>query len=303
MALSCRTDGGPEWMLSRSFSVAEPQFAATELAAVLHKCLAADTFMPSNAHTFCGWLHKQGWLKRVYTQNVDGLHQKGGVPDELVVEAHGSLQKQSTVLYGDPLPDAFAECCNVDFPLHQPVGGGSGGGGGGGGGCGGDGDGDATGPGGGGGGGGGGCDGGGAADPSGGGDGGCGVDLVLVFGTSLQVAPFCGVPNMAPRGCTRVLINRSLVDCTTNPWGGCAPRLRSRQSDYGSGAHGSDCRMSATSMRIGKRKAVPLRPLWGVKDARKKNWAQLLVEDDCDAAVGRFWDLHAKQTALIAKEK
>lgn len=268
-------------MLSRSFSVAEPQFAATELSAVLHKCLAADTFMPSNAHTFCGWLHKQGWLKRVYTQNVDGLHQKGGVPDEMVFEAHGSLQKQSTVLYGDPLPDAFAECCNVDFPPHQPVGGGGGGGGGG---CAGDGDGDATGPG-------------------GGGDGGGVVDLVLVFGTSLQVAPFCGVPNMAPRGCTRVLINRSLADCTTNAWGECAPRLRSRQSDYGSGARGSDCRMSATSMRIGKRKAVPLRPLWGVKDARKKNWAQLLVEDDCDAAVGRFWDLHAKQTALIAKEK
>ena len=36
------------------------------------------------------------------------------------------------------------------------------------------------------------------------------VDLVLVFGTSLQVAPFCAIPNMALKGCTRVLVNESM---------------------------------------------------------------------------------------------
>lgn len=44
------------------------------------------------------------------------------------------------------------------------------------------------------------------------------VDLIMVFGTSLQVAPFCGIPNMALKGCTRVLVNRNLSDCMTNQW-------------------------------------------------------------------------------------
>jgi len=42
------------------------------------------------------------------------------------------------------------------------------------------------------------------------------VDLMLVLGTALQVAPVCAVPNLAPRGCTRVLVNRDLHDCFTN---------------------------------------------------------------------------------------
>ena len=39
------------------------------------------------------------------------------------------------------------------------------------------------------------------------------VDLVLVMGTSLQVAPFCALPNLAEKAATRVL-----VPCLRWPW-------------------------------------------------------------------------------------
>ena len=44
------------------------------------------------------------------------------------------------------------------------------------------------------------------------------ADLLLVFGTSLQVAPFCGVPNLCTKNCTRVLVNSPLKDCLENGW-------------------------------------------------------------------------------------
>ena len=29
---------------------------------------------PTTFHWFCGWLHAKGYLRRIYTQNIDGLH-------------------------------------------------------------------------------------------------------------------------------------------------------------------------------------------------------------------------------------
>merc|ERR1711920_531312 len=75
------------------------------------------------------------------------------------------------------------------------------------------------------------------------------VDLVLVFGTSLRVAPFCTLPNMAPRGCARVLVNKPIGDC-----------LR---------YHGS-----AKSWFDG---------------TASQRWRQLVIESDIDAWVHRFF--------------
>ena len=36
-------------------------------------------------------LHRKGKLSVLVTQNVDGLHQKGGFPDEHVIEIHGTV--------------------------------------------------------------------------------------------------------------------------------------------------------------------------------------------------------------------
>lgn len=43
------------------------------------------------------------------------------------------------------------------------------------------------------------------------------------------------------------------------------------------------------STQIGSRKKVALRPLWQERGARRR-WRQLLVESDCDAFVGRFFE-------------
>jgi NAD-dependent deacetylase len=45
---------------------------------------------PNAAHRVIGELHELGILDCVITQNIDGLHQKGGVPPEKVIELHGT---------------------------------------------------------------------------------------------------------------------------------------------------------------------------------------------------------------------
>ena len=45
---------------------------------------------PNAAHHAVAELYKMGKLDCVITQNIDGLHQKAGVPDDLVYELHGN---------------------------------------------------------------------------------------------------------------------------------------------------------------------------------------------------------------------
>ena len=47
---------------------------------------------PNSGHYAVTELHNMGKLDCVVTQNTDGLHQKAGVPDELVIEVHGTMQ-------------------------------------------------------------------------------------------------------------------------------------------------------------------------------------------------------------------
>jgi len=55
-----------------------------EFYAVLHRA------QPNEAHHACKRLLDMGKLLAVVTQNIDGLHQKAGVPDEMVLELHGN---------------------------------------------------------------------------------------------------------------------------------------------------------------------------------------------------------------------
>jgi len=57
---------------------------------LLSKELYPENFNPSPTHYFISLLAKKGLLTRHYTQNIDGLERLAGVPDELLVEAHGS---------------------------------------------------------------------------------------------------------------------------------------------------------------------------------------------------------------------
>ncbi|KAH8928352.1 NAD-dependent deacetylase sirtuin-2 [Atractiella rhizophila] len=57
----------------------------------LAKELYPGNFTPSLTHFFFVLLHKKGVLKRVFSQNIDCLDQMAGLPQEMIVEAHGSF--------------------------------------------------------------------------------------------------------------------------------------------------------------------------------------------------------------------
>lgn len=60
---------------------------------------------PNAFHRFLGRLVSQGRDVRVMTQNVDALHQRGGVPSDLVCEIHGTVLKNICVFCFKPIPD------------------------------------------------------------------------------------------------------------------------------------------------------------------------------------------------------
>lgn len=229
----------PEDLLSRSFAQQHPETWEREVLPWLSSWKLEEA-KPAAAHKFCAWLHRCGWLRRVYTQNVDGLHthEDLGLPRELVVECHGSFRDGSIVLYGDPMPGIFDKCCRADFLSAEER-----------------------------------------------------VDLLLVMGTSLQVAPFCAVPNLAPKGCIRVLVNNRISHCLSNSFSkqqsfDDSLLLSSSRSCsmYDDMMYPRSVRMQST-VNLGGFKAASLRPLW--KDGRR--WQQLLAESSCCAFIERFF--------------
>jgi len=78
---------------------------------------------PNPAHQALARLHDMGLLQAVVTQNVDGLHQESGLPDEKIIELHGNTRRircmscrqiwpvegvQRRIAGGDPAPEC--EC-------------------------------------------------------------------------------------------------------------------------------------------------------------------------------------------------
>jgi len=149
------------------------------------------THKPTPVHHFVRRLADEGLLVRCYTQNIDGLEVLAGVPEDLVVEAHGhfrsahgvdsgrevpieevrqavingdgpeklrdkygELVKPDIVFFGEGLPAAFGDSSAVDFPS---------------------------------------------------------CELLIVIGTSLKVAPFNELVACVPQGCPRLLLNREAV--------------------------------------------------------------------------------------------
>ncbi|EPX70994.1 Sir2 family histone deacetylase Hst2 [Schizosaccharomyces octosporus yFS286] len=151
--------------------------------------LMPEKFRPTYTHYFIRLLHDKGLLKRCYTQNIDTLERLAGIPEDLLVEAHGSFQysrciecyemsdteyvrsciKQKQVpqcvhckgfvkpmitFYGEGLPSRFFEEMEDDTTN---------------------------------------------------------CDMALVLGTSLLVHPFAELPEIVPDSCERVLINREIA--------------------------------------------------------------------------------------------
>ena len=90
----------PEVMLSHSFFVSQPgEFFRFYRDKLIH--LHAK---PNPAHTALAEMERQGKLKSVITQNIDGLHQAAGSTN--VIELHGSIHRN------------FCMDCNAFYTLE-----------------------------------------------------------------------------------------------------------------------------------------------------------------------------------------
>jgi NAD-dependent histone deacetylase SIR2 len=154
-------------------------------------------FKPTISHAFLALLVKKQILSVLFTQNIDTLERRAGVPAEVIVEAHGTFATQSCIEDGckEPCPsDLMRDAVEKEEPPHclkcgvlvkpdiiffgeqlprrfnEK------------------------------------CE---AIDKA---------DLVIVMGSSLSVAPFSSLPSMAAEGAPRLLFNRERVgDLGTRP--------------------------------------------------------------------------------------
>jgi len=94
--------------------------------------------------------------------------------------------------------------------------------------------------------------------------------MVLVMGTSLQVAPFCALPNLVDKNCPRILIDKYPKYAMTNNF---SPKPKTEPD----GLYSEPAPLSY--IKISGRK-VTLRPTW----KNKKYLYQLIIESDVDEA-------------------
>ncbi|CAF4798795.1 unnamed protein product [Pieris macdunnoughi] len=152
----------------------------------LAKELFPGNFKPTISHYFIRLLHEKGLLLRHYTQNIDTLERGAEIPDDKIVEAHGTFYtshclecrklyslefikehifsdeiplctecsgvvKPDIVFFGESLPERFQNCLQEDFKK---------------------------------------------------------CDMLIIMGSSLEVQPFASLIDMVPEWCPRLLINR-----------------------------------------------------------------------------------------------
>ncbi len=96
----------PEQILSGSFFKSNPQ----EFYKFYHDKLVLHDVMPNKAHLRLAELEKQGKLKAVITQNIDGLHQAAG--SQNVLELHGTIHRFYCTSCGKEASPIDANACN-----------------------------------------------------------------------------------------------------------------------------------------------------------------------------------------------
>lgn len=174
----------PEAIFDLEFYLRNPEPFIT-----LAKDLYPGKYQPNRAHHFMRLLHDKSVLRRVYTQNIDGLERLAGIPAGKLVEAHGTfstasclrchrsqdskdvramimagakprcvyckgLAKPDIVFFGEDLPNRFHRLHRADLKT---------------------------------------------------------CDLLIVMGTSLSVEPFASLADEVRSSVPRLLVNRELV--------------------------------------------------------------------------------------------
>ena len=99
----------PEYLLSHSCLVYEPKVYYE-----FHRQkMDTRNIEPNNAHKYLAALEKEGKLKAVVTQNIDGLHQKAG--SRIVYEIHGSALRNYCMSCGKEFPSDYI------FESDEPI--------------------------------------------------------------------------------------------------------------------------------------------------------------------------------------
>jgi NAD-dependent deacetylase len=99
----------PEYLLSHSCLVYEPKVYYE-----FHRQkMDTRNIEPNNAHKYLAALEKEGKLKAVVTQNIDGLHQKAG--SSVVYEIHGSALRNYCMSCGKEYPEDYI------FESEEPI--------------------------------------------------------------------------------------------------------------------------------------------------------------------------------------
>ncbi|KAL3965191.1 hypothetical protein ACCO45_002195 [Purpureocillium lilacinum] len=138
---------------------------------VLAQELYPGRFHPTVSHAFIALLARRGLLQMLFTQNIDCLERRAGVPADRIVEAHGSFATQRCIECKKEFPDdamhdhvsrgEVPRCADPDCrgtSHHTAM-----------------------------------------------------ADIVLIIGTSLTVYPFASLPDMARESTPRVLFNMERV--------------------------------------------------------------------------------------------
>lgn len=63
-----------------------------------------DKAIPNQGHLALNYFHQMGLLNMIVTQNVDGLHQKSGVPEDKIIELHGNTTRVRCMSCGELYP-------------------------------------------------------------------------------------------------------------------------------------------------------------------------------------------------------
>ena len=95
---------------------------------------------PNKGHEAVAGLYEMGLIQAVVTQNIDGLHQESGLPDDVVIELHGNTRRircmtcsevssiedaRTRIDVGDPAPEChcggYLKPDTISFGQSMPM--------------------------------------------------------------------------------------------------------------------------------------------------------------------------------------